>query len=68
MVHILQLGRLEQEIDPTPILSADAHVKECDNFVVYVRRDALIEHLFRVEALLSQLLQDLVRHDLLALD
>ena len=33
-----------------------------------MRRDALIEHLFRVESLLAQLLQDLVRHDLLALD
>ena len=61
------MGRLQQEVDSTSVLAVDAHVEECDNLVCLCW-DALIEHLFGIEAFLSKLLEYLVRHDLLAFD
>lgn len=61
------MGRLQQEVDSTSVLAVDAHVEECDNLVC-LGWDALIEHLFRIKAFLSQLLEYLVRYDLLAFD
>ena len=67
LIHVLKLSRLQQEVNPTSILAVDAHVKECDNLVCFCWY-ALIEHLFRILAFLSQLLEYLVCHDLLAFD
>ena len=61
------MSRLQQEVDSTSVLAVDAHVEECDNLVCLCW-DALIEHLFGIEAFLSKLLEYLVRHDLLAFD